>query len=188
MYNSSCYLETSSNLLSICCPISFLNGSSHSGVAPFSIDGSSSKSRVENHRAKKKNNIRGTRPKAKRDCIGCIWLSFICESGVLANMRTSLSIPFEVWFKKNREVAHEWMANLEYFEDLHIIFRIVKDERLSFDFMVRFMAEQVVYLVDDLLWCYLLLPKNLQSFYAKSCQFQWDCQLQVVSTTIKLML
>ena len=41
------------------------------------------------------------------------------------------------------------MANLEYFEDLHIIFSIVNDERLDFDFMVRFMAEQVVYLVDD---------------------------------------
>ena len=49
-------------------------------------------------------------------------------------MRTSPSTPFEVWFKKNREVAHEWMANLEYFEDLHIIFRIVKDERLDFIF------------------------------------------------------
>ena len=64
------------------------------------------------------------------------------------------------------------MANLEYFEDLHIIFSIVKDERLSFDFMVCFMAEQVVYLVDDLLWCHVLLPKNLQSFCSKSCQFR----------------
>ena len=50
---------------------------------------------------------------------------------------------------------------------IYISYPVVNDARLDFDFMVRFMAEQVVYLVGDWLRCYLLLLKNPPEFLSQ---------------------